>query len=453
MDPRLLACMIVHMARRKPPTWRTVTCAFAALLVLLVISWYAWYSYACHALDSAIAHLHASGIGTSPATSVTPTTVPAAQNAVDLLQRAYAARRMTRADEEFLFHASSGYPWMLPLTQADAARSAELYQRNAETLDLLHRAAEAPAVAWPPYDPTRPGAPSRLAGQQRSLVVLIQAMVFCLHQDGDDRAALGLLRDQLAASDALIRYAMPVPFISGCGAQGTALDGLCQVTSTLRVGEGPGDANAEGVQRLIQKLLDQSAYARCAERAFASNVDATAQQAASRPWLVRPVALLEARRFVLLLPTAAGSFSGRAWPFSTRPWSASPGGPRALTVSRPEHLEEALRDQVAWGGTLFTLRRRVAATALALRLYDAHHGVLPPGLSDLVPAYLPAVTEDPFATAGTALQYDRIRRIIYSVGRNGADDGGSATVIPGQLNMHDADSVYQYGTPSSPPTP
>ena len=69
--------------------------------------------------------------------------------------------------------------------------------------------------------------------------------------------------------------------------------------------------------------------------------------------------------------------------------------------------------------------RRLAAVALAVRLYQADHGGrLPPGLDALVPDYLPAVPTD--ALHGKPLVYkpDVEHPVVYSLGLDGDDDGG-----------------------------
>jgi len=77
--------------------------------------------------------------------------------------------------------------------------------------------------------------------------------------------------------------------------------------------------------------------------------------------------------------------------------------------------------------------RRLAATALALRLYAADHGgSYPKTLDELVPNYLPAVPTDPFATGSRPLKYsaaDPAAPSVYSVGEDGADDGGSTAPV------------------------
>jgi len=67
---------------------------------------------------------------------------------------------------------------------------------------------------------------------------------------------------------------------------------------------------------------------------------------------------------------------------------------------------------------------RLLATTLALKAYHREHGSYPSSLQQLVPAYLPAVLEDPFS--GVSLHYKRDHQsyLLYSVGPDKQDDGG-----------------------------
>lgn len=69
-------------------------------------------------------------------------------------------------------------------------------------------------------------------------------------------------------------------------------------------------------------------------------------------------------------------------------------------------------------------RVSLVQAALAIERYRAEHGRLPETLSDLTPTYLPVVPADPFT--GRALQYrpQESSFVLYSVDRNGHDDGG-----------------------------
>jgi hypothetical protein len=52
------------------------------------------------------------------------------------------------------------------------------------------------------------------------------------------------------------------------------------------------------------------------------------------------------------------------------------------------------------------------------------HGKLPSGLDELVPKYLESIPADPFDGKPLRLAVKEDRRIIYSVGPDGVDDGG-----------------------------
>ncbi len=75
---------------------------------------------------------------------------------------------------------------------------------------------------------------------------------------------------------------------------------------------------------------------------------------------------------------------------------------------------------------------------LALRMYQLDHdGNLPPTLSELAPTYLSVVPADPMRGDGKPFGYlPQVNPpILYSVGFDGIDDGGStAPVSPGALS-------------------
>ncbi len=75
---------------------------------------------------------------------------------------------------------------------------------------------------------------------------------------------------------------------------------------------------------------------------------------------------------------------------------------------------------------------RAAAILLAIALYRAEHeGALPRAVKDLVPGYLPKVPVDPMRVDGRPFVYrpDSRPPILYSVGLNGKDDGGSTRTL------------------------
>jgi hypothetical protein len=69
----------------------------------------------------------------------------------------------------------------------------------------------------------------------------------------------------------------------------------------------------------------------------------------------------------------------------------------------------------------------LAATRLllALKAYKLEKGKLPATLAELVPEYLDSVPLDDYD--GKPMRYNAAKRVVYSVGKNLADDGGSGT--------------------------
>jgi hypothetical protein len=69
---------------------------------------------------------------------------------------------------------------------------------------------------------------------------------------------------------------------------------------------------------------------------------------------------------------------------------------------------------------------RMTRTALAVERYRLANGHLPASLQDLVPAYLPALPQDP--CDGNPLRFQLLDKgyLIYSVGKDGMDNGGVA---------------------------
>ncbi|MBN2447335.1 MAG: hypothetical protein JXO22_11440 [Phycisphaerae bacterium] len=75
-------------------------------------------------------------------------------------------------------------------------------------------------------------------------------------------------------------------------------------------------------------------------------------------------------------------------------------------------------------------RRRMAAIALAMRMHVLDHGRVPAKLDALVPEYLDRLPADPFSATGSTFGYisDTKPVWLYSVGEDGADDGGMVTL-------------------------
>ena len=79
--------------------------------------------------------------------------------------------------------------------------------------------------------------------------------------------------------------------------------------------------------------------------------------------------------------------------------------------------------------------KQLAVTAIALKRFQLEHGGWPEKLAELAPKYLVAVPLDP--VDGEPLRYRRTTDgtfLLYSVGINGADDGGDPALLAGAEN-------------------
>ena len=76
------------------------------------------------------------------------------------------------------------------------------------------------------------------------------------------------------------------------------------------------------------------------------------------------------------------------------------------------------------GGSV-AARVRVTQVMVALVIFEEAYGRLPNKLDELVPEILESIPQDPFADQ--QLKYDRGRRVVWSVGYDGIDDGGQDT--------------------------
>ena len=79
---------------------------------------------------------------------------------------------------------------------------------------------------------------------------------------------------------------------------------------------------------------------------------------------------------------------------------------------------------------------------MALRLFEKRTGKLPATLAELVPAYLTAVPRDPYD--GNPFRYAPEKRLVYAVGMDLKDSGGTPTPPrkPGEKIKANPDEVF-----------
>jgi hypothetical protein len=136
-----------------------------------------------------------------------------------------------------------------------------------------------------------------------------------------------------------------------------------------------------------------------------------------------------------------------------------------VTVPTPwKAIDELLADFVTRPGYGETMtvefsrlsRRRMAAIALAIRMFEIEHGHRPKELDDLVPTYLQAVPRDPFAKGRKPIGYlpDAESPILYCVGKDGIDNGGKVARKPwGAVDTENLDVPFFLNGDKRPPHP
>ena len=67
--------------------------------------------------------------------------------------------------------------------------------------------------------------------------------------------------------------------------------------------------------------------------------------------------------------------------------------------------------------------------AFAMAAYRTEHGGYPEDLAKLVPKYLKAIPEDPFAEKPLRYKREGTGYVLYSVGPNGRDDDGRESLV------------------------
>ncbi|MDP9174460.1 MAG: hypothetical protein M3O30_11420 [Planctomycetota bacterium] len=87
-----------------------------------------------------------------------------------------------------------------------------------------------------------------------------------------------------------------------------------------------------------------------------------------------------------------------------------------------------------------------AQTAVAMTRYRLDNGALPSHLQNLVPKYLEAVPTDPFDGQPLRLAIKKNQWIIYSIGPDGKDDGGT------EISTDKGDVIFTLKTPTTEPT-
>lgn len=278
------------------------------------------------------------------------------------------------------------------------------------------------------------------------------------HELGHDQLALHRLEQMRLVSRYVDLHPALVSHLVATGINVLAANTAQQLSTSLRIGNLPGQAAPADVRRVIDLLLDEKESNLNLRRAFqaermmqADTIQCivSGNPAAARSGL--PLTNLHPALQYLLLPmTYANGSRMLRYMNDVVPASTIDNWPHAASQV-PTRPVPSMFGQIYYliANTMMpSLNRaaessyrayaeqRLAAISLAIRWYASEHdGKLPPTLESLVPTYLPSVPLDPMSGTNNPLQYKPVgpTPILYSVGVDGIDNGGDATATQKRL--------------------
>ncbi len=324
---------------------------------------------------------------------------------------------------------------------------------HCEALETYDRALECSAADWGLTlgTPVWATAMPHLAGQ-RALANLVRTDALLAHADGRSDDVLRRVNQLLTQAEHLATDpAFVITHLVAVIGEAWAYDTIERSSATLALGE-PGSTSRRSAAGLISRLLEEQSVVQRMRRAMQmerlSNLDAArecltgfpetyfslvgASPTALTSWIataVTPMHALDALRSLDDADAAIQAAEQPDYPAARRKiraYSADLSGwPQRLArgLSRTLYSDWTNATRIR---AFALFRRRAAATALAIRLYEIDYGERPLALDELVPQYLPAVPRDPFSATGEPVRYLpwEYPARLYSVSDNGRDDGG-----------------------------
>jgi len=336
-----------------------------------------------------------------------------------------------------------------------------LIQGNAPALELVRAARDKPGVDWGIRirSPIISFLSQSLSGQ-RGLARLLCAAAIYHHKISDDAAAIENLRDALAVGKVMDRRPGLIAHLVAISMDDSVSSAIQRFSPFLNVEEMGGelsgrDATRDQIASLMNDLMDDAGYReavvrashfermimlddamKCVRGQATGSMIAAGMGSLGAPlltrvltWPISPLYKLDAVWMMRwhsqwAIAAAEPDFPRFLEKFSDKETLLK--GPATL-LTRP--LTRILRPSLSRAYLLHFVvlaNRRMAATSLAIRLYEVDHGRRPEQLNDLVQEYLASIPLDPFAADGRTIAYkpEADPPILYSVGKNGVDEGG-----------------------------
>jgi hypothetical protein len=476
------------------PARRGSRLAWAAgiLLVLLLAgggTYWQWGVNAQRALDEAVSELRRNGQPVEAADLAAPPIAGADNAAIDL--RAAAQLLDTSSDPWKAFEAVDPTE---PLSEEAQRKVVAVVESEGarKALALVREARGKRAADWqiPMQSPLLSVLLPDL-GEQRKLANVARAAARQARLRGDHAAAVEYARDLMGIARAIDFQSLLISHLVAAGIGESAVYELEQLAPDLevsgRAARRPAEtkvarpATPDQVRLLIADLLDEAPANQALRQAFRtervmqldtaalvadrklplSTVSGTSGggKGAGIDHLPRALILSDARLMLdHTTATLAVLEKSADWPSYQKNAPASPLPDKGASA---RHFVAGLLLPAYENAVRTHFRsladRRLAAAALAVRCYAADHGRLPQKLDELVPQYLPSVPLDPFAAGGKPLRYVAAPvPLVYSVGDNGTDEGGSdQRVNPKRqvMSRWDTQDAVFFAAPKPPPAP
>ncbi len=443
---------------RKKRRWGRRICVGLAIFLLAIVGLWFWMNArGDDAIQRELARYRAAGQPVDPE-DFEPGPIDDEDNAAITLKRAAATIQLTPSQEDLVNEATP------KLISQNLDEFCDIIETNREAFQLVHEARSKKGVDWGldfHGDLTAIVLPG--LSPQRDLARLVGASALYHHRIGNDSAAVETVRDALAASGKIGEIPTLIAHLVRVAIDSLMISRIETISHDLKISDvgSDGSATREQVKVLIDELLDEDTLRRglqmafYGERLFALDMGERTLKRKSSPGqtgltgpgnpsltafggvaarVFSPVLKEDLVRILEWDTALAEAAAQSSYPAAKAKFPLRPKVESFFDQAR-HMLSSILMTSCS---RLFVLHframamRRMCAVALAIRMYEVDNGKRPEKLSDLVPKYLPAVSEDPFAADGRPITYlpNAPRPLLYSIGDNGIDQGGAQGRTP-----------------------
>lgn len=448
--------------RRRMRWWGWVLAIMGLLVCVTAGTWFGWGHVGQRRLDDLVAQIRSRGEPVERKDFAEPS-VPDEQNALTLYQKARdklfePKGKYSQADVDGFGDILADLVRNGAFRRRHSAEVAAILEFSRESLALLGQAAEKAQVDFKiEYRSQATGLPS----VERIMVLSEVAALAAIeaHEAGRDGEAFRQVRHAVALGRCMERGPILGLQMISMGCYDWVFPAVEQGLRDFRIGSEPA-AQAGQVKDLIYDLLDTDSARRGWARGImferSTTYDAiegvrrgqwtvwefgdlrgpVQQSQSSRPWLLGPLLTWDEFTCLRSQTSLVEGAKQATYPAALRKMDNGLGSYQDVLVRKGEPGFKKLNPIGAIllptihieGHYEHMALRRLAATALAMRLYEVEKGNSPAALGDLVAAgYLKEVPADPFSDKGEPVHYktDPKQPVLYSIGKDGKDDGGT----------------------------